>query len=88
MVVAPAGVCTWTTPAANTPAVRIVDKSITLQGADNLATVIVDGTGSAWNETTLRVDSVAGKPFRVTHLTLQEGATIVRIGTAIFGERH
>lgn len=78
----PAGTCTWTTPAASTPAMRIDGKGITLRGAGNERTVIVNATGTGWNECTIRIDGEAGKPFRITELVFQEQATIEIYGNA------
>jgi hypothetical protein len=72
-VMVPAGSCTWTTPAPNTPAVSISGKGITLQGASVGQTVITDGTGTSWGETLLVVDGAEGKPFRITGFTFTEG---------------
>ena len=68
-VLIPAGYCAWTTPASNTPSVIINQKGITLLGAGIDQTVITDGTTTAWNETPLRVDGVAGRPFKITGFT-------------------
>lgn len=65
----PAGHCTWTTPGDNQPSVRIYQKGITLWGAGIDQTVITDGTTAEWNETPIRVDGLAGKPFRITGFT-------------------
>jgi hypothetical protein len=72
-VVVPADTCTWTTPASQTPAVRIYEKAITLRGAGIDQTIIVDGTDTGWyNESLIRVDGVQGKPFRITGFTFSE----------------
>jgi hypothetical protein len=72
-VLVPADTCTWTTLAYQTPAVRIFEKAITLQGAGIGQTTIIDGTGTDWyNESLIRVDGVQGKPFRITGFTFSE----------------
>jgi hypothetical protein len=71
-VLVPAGACTWTTLSANTPAVSMAAKAITLQGAGIGETVITDGTGTAWNTYLIRVDGAEGKPFRITGFTFTE----------------
>ncbi len=65
----PAGNCTWSTLQANTPSVAVAQKGLILQGAGISTTVITDQTGLNWNEVPLRIDGVAGKPFRITGLT-------------------
>jgi hypothetical protein len=72
-VLVPAGTCAWTSPAYQTPAVRISEKGITLRGAGIDQTIIVDATGDDWyNESLIRVDGVVGKPFRITGFTFSE----------------
>lgn len=69
-VLIPAGACAWTTPAAQTPAVAVDGKAVTVLGAGVGRTVISDSTGLNWNETLFRIDAAAGKPFRVSGLTV------------------
>jgi hypothetical protein len=50
VVMVPAGTCTWTTIATNTPAVLVSGKAITVRGAGVGATVILDETGPSFHE--------------------------------------
>ncbi len=71
-VLVPRGTATWTTPAVRTPSVRIVDKSVTLQGAGVDRTVIVDGTGKLSSEEPLSARSTADLPVRVSGFTFKD----------------
>jgi len=71
VVLVPEGTATWTTRAARTPTVRIVDKALTLQGAGIDRTVIVDGTGKLSSEEPLSVRSSAERPVRVSGFTFK-----------------
>jgi hypothetical protein len=74
-ILVPAGRCTWTTPSAGTPAVRVEGKGLVLRGAGVDATTIVDDTGITGPESLLVVEGAAGRPFRIT------GFTFLRTGT-------
>ena len=77
-VAVPAGSCTWTTPAANTPSV-VLNKAITLQGqtvctgrAASLAcrdsTIIYDGTGTGFMEIPLEISASGARLTGFTFL--------------------
>lgn len=72
----PVGSGTWRTPASNTPAVLLDAKSLFLRGAGIGKTVITDSTGTQWGEYALSINSVEGKPFRVS------GISFVCLGTS------
>jgi hypothetical protein len=65
-VAVPEGSCSWTTPAAQTPAVTIEDKSISLEGGGIGVTVITDATGEDWKETALWVQD---RPCEISGFT-------------------
>jgi len=72
-VLVPAGSCAWTTTEPRTPAVKIADKAIILQGAGIGQTIITDSTGADAFEQALVVNVLQGKFVRVTGFTFQGG---------------
>ncbi len=69
VVVVPEGSCVWITPDLNRPAVSIVDKALTLQGAGIDRTVIQDQTGDRFAQDLIRVSG--SKAFRITGFTFE-----------------
>lgn len=71
-VLVPAQTCTWSTPAPNTAAVVIQGKSVTLQGAGMGQTVIIDETGSQWEEHSVHLACTQGVQPRITGITFDD----------------
>lgn len=93
-VVLPAGTATWTTSAANAPAVVISrkgsEKEITLQGAGIDKTIITDATGDQCFQVAIKSSEsgiwsgVKEKPFRITGFTFKgagDNAVLLAGGT-------
>ncbi|MFO0709368.1 MAG: hypothetical protein U0353_05990 [Sandaracinus sp.] len=85
----PAGTCTWSSPAPDTPALQIDDRNLVLRGAGEGMTTIVDEAGTAFGETLIVFGGSRAVPARVTGFTFQrsmnaEGSAHV---IAFFGPR-
>jgi len=72
VVSVPAGTARWTTPAKNTPSLRIAE-GITLQGAGPGKTVIVNDTEGEWNAHLIQLVGKPGGFYRVTGFTFRRG---------------
>ena len=83
-IVLPPGSATWTTLTANTPAIKISNKSISLIGSGQGITNITNNTNTGWEENAILIKNTQNKPFRISGMTITQSASKITDGILFF----